>query len=66
MEEIFSAKDIAAFRQELSAISTFGNILVSRNYYYTVKIASVFAKQEQKYIERFQEIVLGLKKLLEE
>ena len=63
MEKIFSVEEIAIFRQELSTISTFGNILSSPNYYYTVKIASVFSKQE--YIERFQEIVLQLKKLLE-
>jgi hypothetical protein len=63
MENIFSAEEIATFRKELSTISTFGNILDSPNYYYTVKIASVFSKQE--YIERFQEIVLRLKKGLE-
>jgi hypothetical protein len=62
MEEIFSENDIASFRQELSTISAFGNILTSRNYYYTVKIASVFPKQEN--MEHFQEIVLGLKKFL--
>jgi hypothetical protein len=63
MEKIFSSEEIANFRKELSTISTFGNILDSTTYYYTVKIASVFPKQE--YVERFQEIVLGLKKLLE-
>jgi hypothetical protein len=63
MEKIFSAGEVTAFRQGLSTISTFGNILSSPNYYYTVKISSVFPKQE--YVERFQEIVLRLKKLLE-
>ena len=63
MDSIFSVEEIASFRKELSAISTFGNILDSPNYFYTIRASSVFSKQE--YVERFQEIVLRLKKGLE-
>jgi hypothetical protein len=62
MEKIFSTEEIAAFRQELSVISTFENILVPVNYYY-INVASAFPNAP--YLKLFQDIVLQLKKRID-
>jgi hypothetical protein len=62
MDKIFSMEEITAFRLELSAISTFENILVPDNYCY-INITSAFPSPE--YLKRFQEIDLRLKEQID-